>query len=371
MNYQIVDTKEALEAVCLSAREVDTVMLDTEFVRTRTFYPQLGLIQLFDGTTLSLIDPTVIDEMDAFEALLKDTSVLKVLHACGEDLEVFAHVFGAIPVPMMDTQIMAAFLGHGLSTGFAALVNEYLGVELDKSEARTDWLARPLTGKQLEYAAADVHYLLPMFEKLEAAVREAGWWEAAQQESDLIASKRVVTHVPEKAYQDIKGAWQLRPNQLAILKILAQWRLEEALKRDIALNFVFREQNLWAAARFGIKSLKRMEQEGFDHREIRRHGNTVIAMVKKGEQVPEDEYPDVVERLMDKPEYKQLFKQLKDEVKKASQKSGLATEFLASKKQLNQLITWVWKKDRNPSNMPDVMTSWRKALFGEQLNKLL
>ncbi|BCL68951.1 ribonuclease D [Vibrio nigripulchritudo] len=371
MNYQIVDTKEALEAVCLAARDADTVMLDTEFVRTRTFYPQLGLIQLFDGNVLSLIDPTVISDMTSFVGLLKDTSVLKVLHACGEDLEVFAHVFGTIPVPMMDTQIMAAFLGHGLSTGFAALVKEYLGVELDKSEARTDWLARPLTNKQLEYAAADVHYLLPMYEKLEAAVKDAGWWEAAQQESDLIASKRVVTHNPEKAYLDIKGAWQLRPNQLAILKILAQWRLEEALKRDLALNFVFREQNLWACARFGIKGLKQMEQQGFDHREIRRHGNAVISMVKKGEQVPQDEHPDVIERLMDKPGYKQLFKQLKDEVKKASQKSGLATEFLASKKQINQLISWVWKKDRNPASVPDVMQGWRKELFGARLDKLV
>ncbi len=371
MNYQIVDTIKMLETVCLSAREVDTVMLDTEFVRTRTFYPQLGLIQLFDGTTLSLIDPTAIDDMTAFVELLKDTSVLKVLHACGEDLEVFAHVFGTTPVPMMDTQIMAAFLGHGLSTGFAALVNEYLGVELDKSEARTDWLARPLTSKQLEYAAADVYYLLPIFEKLKVAIGDSGWWEAAQQESDLIASKRVVTHIPEIAYRDIKGAWQLRPNQLATLKILAQWRLEEALKRDIALNFVFREQNLWAAARFGIKSLKQMEQQGFDHREIRRHGNTVIAMVKKGEQIPAEEHPEAIDRLMDKPGYKQLFKQLKDEVKKASQKSGLATEFLASKKQLNQVITWVWKKDRNPASVPDVMQSWRKDLFGEHLNKLL
>ncbi len=166
MNYQIISQVGDLQRVCLAARDADVVMLDTEFVRTRTFFPQLGLIQMFDGENLSLIDPTVLDEMTPFVELLQDTSVLKVLHACGEDLEVFQNAFGCTPFPMVDTQIMAAFLGYGLSTGFAALVQDQLQVELDKSESRTDWLARPLSDKQLEYAAADVFYLLPMYEKL-------------------------------------------------------------------------------------------------------------------------------------------------------------------------------------------------------------
>lgn len=370
MNYQIIANQTELERVCQLARDVDTVMLDTEFVRTRTFYPQLGLIQLFDGENLSLIDPSEIDDMSAFIALLTDTAVVKVLHACGEDLEVFAHSFGAMPTPMMDTQVMAAFLGHGLSTGFAALAKEYLGLDLDKSEARTDWLARPLTAKQLEYAAADVFYLEPIYQKLEQAVQEAGWWQAAEQESELIASKRVVRHQPERAYLDVKGAWQLHPKQLATLQILAKWRLEEAIKRDLALNFVFREQNILTCARLSIKSLKQMEQEGFDHREIRRHGNRVIAMVKQGQQVAEEAWPDKIERLMDQPRYKQLFKALKDEVKRVSHTSGLATEFLASKKQLNQMITWVWKKDRDPGALPDAMQGWRKELLGDKLDKL-
>lgn len=369
VNYQIIVNQTELERVCQLAREVDTVMLDTEFVRTRTYFPQLGLIQLFDGENLSLIDPTEIDDMSAFTALLKDTAVVKVLHACGEDLEVFAHSFGTMPTPMIDTQIMAAFLGHGLSTGFAALAKEYLDIELDKSEARTDWLARPLTEKQLEYAAADVFYLQPIYQKLEVAVQEAGWWEAVQQESDLVVSKRAVRHVPDVAYIDVKGAWQLQPKQLATLQILAKWRVEEAIKRDLALNFVFREQDMLECARLNIKSLKKMEQEGFDFREIRRHGNRVIAMVKEGELVPEEEWPQAIDRLMDLPGYKQLFKDLKDEVKRAAQATGLATEFLASKKQLNQVFTWVWKKDRDPSSLPDTMQGWRLEVLGEKLIK--
>ncbi|MDG3087494.1 ribonuclease D [Vibrio hannami] len=371
MNFTIIDNTSALEEACELARQCDQVMLDTEFVRTRTYYPQLGLIQLFDGERLSLIDPLCIDDLSSLKSLLTDSSVLKVLHACGEDLEVFKNSFGCMPFPMIDTQIMAAFLGHGLSTGFAAMVSEYLDVELDKSESRTDWLARPLTEKQLDYAAADVFYLKPLFEQLEEKVSESGWWGAALQESELLIEKREAVLEPEKAYLDIKGAWQLKPEQLAILKPLAAWRIKEALKRDLALNFVLKEQDLWTIARFAIKSRRKMEEEGMDPRAIRRHGEKIVSMVKLAEHTPSEEWPERIERLMDKPGYKQKFKDLKDEVKKVSHTSGLATEFLASKKQLNQYISWVWRHERNPAKLPDVATGWRKELLCEKLDALM
>ncbi|MDV7104027.1 ribonuclease D [Vibrio sp. TH_r3] len=371
MEYKIIDTTSALEAVCELASQADSVMLDTEFVRTRTYFPQLGLIQLYDGNNLSLIDPSCIDDMSSFEKLLKDASVLKVLHACGEDLEVFKQSFGCTPFPMIDTQIMAAFLGHGLLTGFASLVNQYLNIELDKSESRTDWLARPLTLRQLEYAAADVYYLLPLFNSLDQQIIESGWKEAAFQESELLIEKRCTVSNPESAYIDIKGAWQLTPKQLAVLKPLAIWRLQEALNKDISLNFVFKEQDLWTVAKLGIKSLRMMNEEGFDQRAIRRHGEKIIQIVKSAEQLSEDQWPEKIERLMDKPAYKQTFKVLKDHVKHVSQSTHLASEFLASKKQINQLISWAWKKNRDPEMLPDLMVGWRRDVLGEKLDTLL
>ena len=371
VNYKIINKNKDLELACAHAREAGIVMLDTEFVRIRTFYPQLGLIQLFDGHRLSLIDPIELTDMTPFVALLKDTSVLKVLHACGEDLEVFQNAFGCTPFPMVDTQLMAAFLGHGLSTGFASLVEEYLGVELDKSESRTDWMARPLTQKQLDYAAADVHYLLPLYEKLFDKVTQAGWWEAVQQESDLLVSKRIRVTNEENAYLNIKGAWQLKPSELAILKPLATWRYREAIKRDLALNFIFKEGDLLTVARLGLTNVKKMEAEDIDIRAINRHGAKIAAIVKQAKQTPSEEYPVKIERLMDYPGYKQVFKNMKDLVKSASQKSGLATEFLASKKQINQLISWVWKKDRDPEALPDLMQGWRLDLLGDKMNKAL
>ncbi len=371
MKYKIIKTTADLEQVCMLASQCDTIMLDTEFVRTRTYHPQLGLIQLYDGQHLSLIDPSQIQDMSCFEKLLQNRAVLKVLHACSEDLEVFKQRFGCTPTPVIDTQIMAAFLGHGLSTGFAALVNEYLAIELDKSESRTNWLVRPLTQRQLDYAAADVYYLYPLYQLLEKKVTEMGWWQAAVQETELLVKKRAVEVTPDNAYLDIKGAWQLKPEQLAILKPLATWRLQLALKRDIALNFVFKEQDLWTIARFGITSLQKMEQEGIDQRAIRRYGEQITRIVKQAQRLSQSEWPPKIERLTDCQGYKQTVKILKDEVNIASQSSGLASEFLASKKQLNQLIHWVWKQNRQSAQLPDLMSGWRKELLGEKLDALL
>ncbi len=371
MKYTIVKEVSELERVCTQARQQDVVMLDTEFVRIRTFYPQLGLIQLYDGLEVSLIDPVALPEMSAFVHLLQDSSVLKVLHACGEDLEVFYNSFECLPEPFVDTQMMAAFLGYGLSTGFAALVSELEGIELDKSESRADWLARPLTDKQLEYAAGDVYYLLPVYEQLQIKVKENGWDKAILDEAQLQAKKRIAQYDIDNAYQDVKGAWQLNRKQLATLKLLASWRYKEAVKRDLALNFIVKEQDLLTIAKLGLVNPKRMEDVCIDGRSIQRHGNAISQLVSSSYKLSESDYPELIVPIHDYPGYKHLFKRLKDHVKSVSQQTGLATEFLASKKQLNQLISWVWKSNRTSVPLPDVMQSWRKDLLGEKLNQMI
>lgn len=143
MNYTIITTNEALAVCCQAARQVPAVALDTEFVRTRTYYPGLGLIQLYDGENISLIDPLTITEWRPFCDLLNDSHVIKFLHAGSEDLEVFLHEYGMLPTPMIDTQILAAFTGRPLSCGFATLVESFTGILLDKANrVPTGWRAR-------------------------------------------------------------------------------------------------------------------------------------------------------------------------------------------------------------------------------------
>lgn len=371
VNFEIIVEQERLRQVCELVSQKPYLMVDTEFVRTRTLYPRLGLIQIYDGDILALIDPIALEDMTPFWQVLQNQNVVKVLHACGEDLEVFQHYSGCMPTPMLDTQVMASFLEYGMSAGFGSLVKDFLDIELDKGEARTDWMARPLSDKQLNYAAADVFYLLPLFEKIKQEVENVNWWDAVELETRLVMEKRQRQVDPDKAYLDIKNAWQLRPRQLAVLQQAAKWRLLEAQKRDLALNFVVKELNLWKLARYNLRSREQLEKEGFERMEVQRHGNRLVKMVYDADGLNETELPAPITRLVDMPGYKQLFKLLKDQIKEVSQQTGLATEFLASKKQLNQLLSWDWKHNRPVDALPDVLSGWRKELLEERLLKVV
>ncbi|CAG19487.1 ribonuclease D [Photobacterium profundum] len=371
MNFEIITTTQRLDTICDHARTHSVVMLDTEFVRTRTLYPKLGLIQMFDGDNLVLIDPIEIDDLTPFWDLLRDQSIIKVLHACGEDLEVFQHHAGCLPTPMIDTQLMAAFLGHGVSAGFGSLVSEYVGVDLEKGEARTNWLARPLTDKQLDYAAADVFYLLPLYETLLEKVKAKGWMEALELECAALMQKRTKGIDLDKAYRLVKNAWQLNPKQLAVLQQAAKWRILEARKRDIALNFVVKELHIWKLAKYNIQSKSVMSTEGFESMEIQRHANRLLRIVQDVEDIPAEQYPEKIIRLVDLSGYKQVVKHIKDVVTKVEVETGLVPEFLASKKQINQLISWAWKYQKSDDKLPDMLKTWRKPLFEEHVLPLL
>lgn len=370
LDYQLITTDQALHERCQQARQHPWVAVDTEFVRTRTYYPQLGLIQLFDGDTLTLIDPLAITDWQPFIELQADQQVAKLLHACSEDLEVFWHSFGQMPVPMIDTQVLAAFTGRALSCGFAALVAETLQVTLDKTESRTDWLARPLSERQCDYAAADVYWLLPMAQKLIAETQQAGWWPQACQECEAICQRRQEATDPELAYRDITNAWQLRPRQLACLQRLASWRLNKARKRDMAVNFVVREENLWPVARYMPVSLGELEQLGLSGPEIRFHGRALLARVQEAQALPDAELPAPVLNLIDRPGYRQTFKELKEHIQLTETKTGLSSELLAARRQINQLISAVWGLTPH-ARQPELISGWRGALFGAELLALL
>ena len=371
MNYKIITNSADLIHFCNLARKKKLVALDTEFVRTRTFYPQVGLIQLYDGEHLSLIDPIVLDDMTAFRELLEDTSVLKILHACSEDIEVFKHTFQSLPTPMIDTQVMGAFLGNGLSAGFASLVKQCLDIDVDKSESLTDWVARPLSTKQLEYAAADVFHLLPLYQNLHSQILDKGWDEACQQESDLIKARRTKVIKPEEAYLNIKQAWQLSAKQLSILKPLAEWRYTQAVKRDISLNFIFKEQDLFSFVSHNIQDLTSMKKISIDHRGMQRHGDTVLSIIQEAQNIPAEEYPLVISNIVNSPNYKTVFADIKKQIKETAEKVDLAPELLASKKQIHQYLIWIWESNRNYEQLPDIMQSWRYDIIGKNLNSTI
>lgn len=363
LNYIWVETDLKLAEICRHACCQPVVALDTEFVRTRTYYPKLGLIQLFDGQNLCLIDPLAITDFSPFVALLADNNVLKVLHACGEDLDVFQHAFRQLPQPMLDTQVMAGFAGLGVSVGFAKLVQHYFDIELDKGASRTDWLKRPLSDIQLQYAAADVHYLLPIYRQLSAALQASGWQAAVKEECEGLMAKRTQPLDPNDAYKGIGNAWQLKPQQLAVLQILAKWRMEEAQKRDIALNFLVKEQGLWHIAKHQPKHTSALLE--FMHpNEVRIYGKKLLWLVEQGRAVAPENYPPPITRLIDEAGYKPMLKALQKALP-AAKPLALADELFATKRQLNQLFKW-HQNGQNPDKLPELLTGWR-AEFGRKL----
>ncbi|GAB2931145.1 ribonuclease D [Hafnia psychrotolerans] len=370
MNYQLITTNDALEQVCLQARTHSHIALDTEFVRTRTYYPQLGLIQLFDGETLTLIDPLPITSWQPFIDLLTNPDVVKFLHAGSEDLEVFLNAFAVMPVPLIDTQILAAFSGRPLSCGFARLVQETTGVELDKSESRTDWIARPLSEKQCVYAAADVWYLLPLATQLMHETEQAGWMDAALDECLALCRRRAEVLQPEQAYLEITNAFQLHPRQLACLQKLASWRLTHARQRDLAVNFVVREENLWQVARYQPTSLGELESLGLSGPEIRYHGRTLLALVAEANEMDESELPEPLSNLIDHSGYRKVFKDIKALIQAVSEESKLSVELLASRRQINRLLSWHWQM-ATKEHQPELISGWRGKILADKLSKIL
>ncbi len=368
LNYHIVNSDIELEYVCQRARQAKYVALDTEFVRTRTYFPTLGLIQLYDGQQIVLIDPLSIRQWQPFCHLLTDEKVTKILHACSEDLEIFMHEFNTLPEPMIDTQILAAFDNYPLSTGFAKLVSDKLCIQLDKSESRTDWLARPLTQKQYNYAAADVYYLLPVAQQLIHQLTQTNWLYAALDDCQRVCQRRRQSIYPEKAYLDITNAWQLKPQQLAILQLLAAWRIRYARQYNIALNFVVKEEHLKQLTITQPKTLYELRQLGLANTEIRHHGTTLLALIKQGQEVDEDKWPKRIERLIDYPNYKKAAKTLKALLQSLADEKSINSELLSSRRQINQLLRWHWQKKEGK---PVLMSGWRGELFSRQIEKIL
>lgn len=367
--FSLITENAQLVEVCEQARQQQVVALDTEFVRTRSYFPKLGLIQLYDGQCVSLIDLLTISDFAPFVELLADANVLKVLHACSEDLEVFQHAFGQLPQPMRDTQVMAAFLGFSQSTGLATLAKHYFQLELDKNSARTDWIARPLSDKQLRYAADDVCYLLPLYQRLNDALNQTNWQQAVAFDCALFEEKRQRLKPADKAYRQIGNAWRLEQRELARLQLLAKWRQEEAIKRDLALNFVVRAENLWAIAKYNPKHTSQLIELGLSTQEVRIHGKKLLQLVEQANRLPEADCPPKIEQLNTDPRYKQTLKALKNRLESLCP-ADLKPELIASRRDLDRFIRWVWIKQCDPNSLPSLMRGWREK-FGQELLTIL
>ncbi len=370
MEHQYIDDDQSLNVLCQQLNQAKILAVDTEFVRTRTLYPKLGLLQVCDGNTVALIDPITISDLSPFWQLIENPAIKKVLHACSEDLEVFLTQANCRPVNLIDSQIMMSFLGHGLSLGYAPTVKHFLDIELDKSDSRTDWTKRPLSASQIEYASADVEYLFKLFPMLDKELAQTSWYEAAVQETQLMIEKKFSPIDENVLYRSVKMSWRLNPKQLNNLKYLTVWRFQQAQKRDMPIGFIAKDHTLIGLAQYSPKSVGAMSSiEGVDVLDIRHKGKNMLMVLKQAEQVAVDQYPEKITRLDEYPGYKQTFKKVKNFINAIASEHTQQVENLASKKQINQFLSWHYQLD--PTLMTrdniDILRDWRANLFGNKL----
>ncbi|WP_417442557.1 ribonuclease D [Idiomarina abyssalis] len=375
--YRLVTETQELERLCQQAKEAGWFAIDSEFVRERTYYAQLGLLQIYANGTTAVVDPLADIDLEPLWELIADDSVETVLHAGGEDIELFFQQSnGRQPNRIFDSQIAAGFCGLGDSMGYARLVDALFdGVELDKSLSRTNWLKRPLSEEQLDYAAADASYLAVMYPYLKALCEEKGCLDIVYEESQIQVRKRTQSWPDDLLYLAVGNAWQLNARQLGALKILTPWRLHKARERDIPLGFIAKDGVLLELARRMPKSDEELSRIPDLAPMSRKYsGRDIIRCIQQAEQVPESELPKTLERLDDMEGYKPTFKAIKKVVSELADKLQVPASLVASRKQINDVINFHWQYSTQQQQrlpQPDLMMGWRKQAIGAELQAII
>ena len=290
----LITEASPLREVCAALAQEPIIAFDTEFLFERTYRPVLGLVQLAAPSGIAVaVDPLKVD-MGPVWTLLCDDTRDKLVHAGLMDWSiVYAATGGRLPVRVFDTQIAAAFLGHGPQIGYANLVEATLGVRVDKVETHTDWLRRPLTPAQIEYAIADVTHLLKVHAHMKRELAARGREDFVREECErAMTPTRYADPDPREVFWNFKRAASLRKPELAVLRELCAWRERQARVRDLRPHFVVRDEILYAVA----KRAPRSEEElalvrGFPSAELKRSGSELLAAIAAGRAVPEADCP--------------------------------------------------------------------------------
>jgi ribonuclease D len=295
--------------------------------------------------------------------------VLKVFHSCSEDLEVLYHLAGEFTRPVFDTQIAAAFAGHGHSLGYARLVHLLHAVELPKGETRTDWLRRPLSQAQLRYAAQDVTYLLPMYEELLANLRTLGRESWIEEEIARLFDPQRFLPEPADAFRRVKQHRTLPRRALGLLKILAQWREQEARRRDLPRGFILKDKVLIQLAHRPPLNERQLATTPLLPPSIaKRFGRKILGLVKEGMALDESELPTGPSRVFDSSAHKKSIQALRKHVGARAEELRLPPELLATRRQVERLFARVAEGKERP--LQEEMRGWRRQAIGEDLQKM-
>jgi ribonuclease D len=354
----ITDT-DSLSALCKRLATTDFITVDTEFMREKTYWPQLCLVQLAGPDEAAAIDPLApgIDLKPLFE-LLADPQVVKVFHAARQDIEIFFFLTGVIPAPLVDTQVAAMVCGFGDSVSYENLAAKLAGARIDKSSRFTDWSHRPLTQKQLDYALSDVTHLRVAYEKLARRLEKTGRTDWVREEMNVLTNPATYRLDAREAWRRLKVRSD-KPRFLGLLREVAAWREEEAQRRDLPRNRVVRDEALIEIAAHAPTTVEDLARtRGFSRGAAEgSQGAAILAAVRRGLDLPQAELPVPAPRQELPSGLGPLVDLLRVLLKMRCEVHDVAQKLVANSADLEMIAA----NDEAPTR---ALSGWRREIFG-------
>lgn len=353
-----------LEAFVDRALTSEVLAIDTEFLREKTYYPKLCLLQMRTDTETVIIDPFGVSDLHVLTPLLQAPSIMKIFHAGTQDIEILFRETGAMPTPVFDTQLAAALMGHTQQIGYGALVNDVCGVQLKKMDSFTDWSRRPLSSSQIKYAADDVIYLPKMYRRMSKRLSELGrisWLD--DDFASLVDEKRYYDD-PRERFRRLKRVSQLSRRQLSAAREVAAWREERARTLDIPRKWVVTDEQLVEACKREARTIDELFMvRGMSDKLGTADARNVVAALVRGLDAPEEEWPT-----HDRPQKNEHNVDLQIDVMTAlvrlrSREAGIAFQTLAGHSDLVSLA-------RGYRDV-ELLQGWRAQIVGNELLELL
>ena len=361
MEKLLIDTDAALSEFVSECLKSSYMAIDTEFLREKTYYPKTCLIQIGIEGKIAIIDPFPITNLNALAAPLTDPNILKIFHACTQDMEIILRETGVLPAPVFDTQIAATLLGKNQQASYALLVSQYCDVELAKKDSFTDWSRRPLSASQVQYAADDVLYLPEIHAKMVEALTEKkrlDWLTDAFE--DLSDPNKYIVD-PYQRFKKLKRVNQLKPRQLAAAREFAAWRELKAQSRNIPRKWVVSDEQIVEACRREACTL----DELFMVRGMRESLHTndareVINCIKKGLDCPKDMLPVLHGKNKSEANVDAIVDVMSGIARQCAKENDIAPQTLAPHAELTKLA-------RGHYEECEILAGWRRRILGDLL----
>ncbi|RZU46925.1 ribonuclease D [Fluviicoccus keumensis] len=370
MSWELITDQQLFQQRVRSWTGAGRLALDTEFIRVDTFNPRAALIQVNDGRQVSLADPLALDIAE-FGAVLADPATLKIFHACSEDIEVFNLLFPKQRITrVFDTQIGLAFLGYGNQVGYQKALQECLDIAISKAETRSDWLMRPLTPEQQQYAALDVEYLFPLYDFIRARLVERGLLEWCEADCALIMEEMGEAPDMRNLYLSFSNAWKFTRQQLALLQMLTIWREGAARIHNIPRTFVLKNHTLLDIVERWPHSLPALSRiQDLHPRTYQKHGQMILQLVKQAEDKPIGQCPPLLPLPLPRAA-KSLYDRLRAVAEAVAVQHHIPAEVLLRKKWLDSLVLGYVDFGAS-ARLPSALTGWRHDILTRPLLEVL